>query len=290
MVAMTNFLYTLLIGRSAGLSPAETTRPALLSSLVPNPGMGLALGAVMVRQAAAGQPSDGAGGPSGVPSGPVRQVQVPDLRRARLRDAIADLQDAGLREGAVRETEADVARGAVAATDPPMFAVVPRGSAVDLYLGAGSAVPDVVGMPVADAERVLARHDLSARVQRIPGEEGTAGIVRSQTPAAGDLPPAAVTVTLQVSMGLTCTVPSLVGLTLPQAIEAVHRVEGGRLRVVNANEWGRNADGVVIRQRPAAGEPVAVDAVIRVDLRELLNGHVPGPGAAARPGGEHPVA
>ncbi len=123
---------------------------------------------------------------------PAPEATVPRVTGLDARDAEAALKDAGF------DCALDGEGGRVARQLPAGGAKMRRGALVMLYLDGGAGqdgaarVPDVTGLPVVEANRLLAAHGFVLRI------EGS-GLAVSQSPAAQEeaLPSTAVTVVFE---------------------------------------------------------------------------------------------
>ena len=110
---------------------------------------------------------------------PAEQVSVPDVEGMDVEDAIHALEEAGL------ESVLDGTGSRVANQLPAPGASMNAGALVMLYVEGAQpndeavAVPDVAGMPVTEANRLLKSYGLELTI------EGS-GLAVSQTPAAGE--------------------------------------------------------------------------------------------------------
>ncbi len=160
-----------------------------------------------------------------------------------------------------------IPRGGVVWQDPSPYSEVGRGVSVDLIISNGApeiAIPDVEGFDAALALRVLAAAGLNAqRVDSVPNAapKGTALATR---PAAGITRGANDTLPLVVSSGPASTsIPDVSNLTLPVAREKLFAAGLNLGRITFERSEGL-PDGMIIRQRPAAGGLAARDG--RVDV------------------------
>lgn len=131
-----------------------------------------------------------------VNSGSVPMATVPSLRDMSLRQARSSLLAEKLTLGAVlRDTIPSPYRNTVTRQDPPPGDSVTVGSAVDIWIssGLGSAVttvPEIVGVPLAEAEAMLR----SARLQFVVFDDPDAGsadpnsVVRVIPPEGSEIP------------------------------------------------------------------------------------------------------
>jgi serine/threonine protein kinase len=104
-----------------------------------------------------------------VSSGPP-EVQVPNVMNMDEGTATANLESAGLKVGeVVRQSSPTVPDGVVMQTDPASSQQVDKGSAVKLILSNGKvSLPDVLGQPLVDAQKLLEASDLTVTTRRDP--------------------------------------------------------------------------------------------------------------------------
>ncbi|MGH3821875.1 MAG: PASTA domain-containing protein, partial [Pseudonocardiaceae bacterium] len=114
---------------------------------------------------------------------------VPDVRGMLQANAIAELRRAGLTAQVRRQFDDQIGGGRAIGTDPKAGTGVDRGSSVILLVSTAPVVPDVVGLPLAQARQILADAGLNSTVR---GQLGGFGIlggfsdrVISQSPRAG---------------------------------------------------------------------------------------------------------
>jgi serine/threonine-protein kinase len=115
-------------------------------------------------------------------------------------------------------------------------------------------VPDVTGLPVADATQRLDQKGLLLAVSgNVPNETVPAGAVVEQTPKADSALAKGGTVTVQVSNGPgDVQVPKVIGLGL-----AIAKANLEKLGLKATPRWvslAETATYVVLNQKPAAGE------------------------------------
>lgn len=160
-----------------------------------------------------------------------------------------------------------IPRGGVVWQDPSPYSEVGRGVSVELIISNGApeiAIPDVEGFDAQLALRVLAAAGLrDPRVDSVANAapKGTALATR---PAAGITRGPTDSLTLVVSSGPASTsIPDVSNLTVPMAREKLFAagLSIGRITVERSEGL---PDGMIIRQRPAAGGLAARDG--RVDV------------------------
>lgn len=122
-------------------------------------------------------------------SGPA-PVAVPDVAQFDAGQAGRVINAAGLKVGSVDSVPSQADPGVVVATRPSAGAGLPPGSTVDIVVSQGPAtirVPNVVGLPLAEARQRLADAGLATgRVTRVD-RAGPPDTVVEQRPAAGGL-------------------------------------------------------------------------------------------------------
>ncbi len=114
---------------------------------------------------------------------------VPDVRGRREADAVAALARAGLTAQVRRQFDGQIAGGRAIGTDPKAGTGAARGTSVILLVSTSPVVPQVVGLSIAEARRVLAAAGLSSTVSQSFGSFGGfdlfgGGRVISQSPGA----------------------------------------------------------------------------------------------------------
>ncbi len=191
----------------------------------------------------------------------VGEVTVPDLRGRPLSEAQAAAADVRLQlVVAGRQYHDRYPRDVVVDQDPPPGQRVREGRWVSVVLSQGAervVVPDVTRRALAEATLLLEQNKLRLGTVREDFDDQTPrGVVVSQDPAPGSEVTRGAGVNVVVSKGPELvTVPGLVGLTLEQARDVLHRV-GLNLERVGYVARGDLAPGVVVEQSPPAGSRV----------------------------------
>lgn len=136
------------------------------------------------------------------------------------------------------------------------------------------AVPDVVGLEVAEARERLTAEGFVVEALRRASDEAPPETVFAQDPAAGTELEEGGTVRISVSVGpATTTVPSVVGLSQD---DATQRLQQAGLEATAARVPSSEPEGVVVAQAPAAGEDVERGSSVRINVSG-------GPGAVTVP-------
>jgi eukaryotic-like serine/threonine-protein kinase len=120
-------------------------------------------------------------------------ITVPDVRGLRQAEAVSALARAGLTVQVQRQFDDQIAGGRAIGTNPKAGTGATRGTSVILLVSTASVVPEVVGLPVAQARQVLADAGLNSTVSQSTSGFGFLGgfsgvfsdQVISQSPAAG---------------------------------------------------------------------------------------------------------
>ena len=154
-------------------------------------------------------------------AGPGALAEVPDTRTLSVADATALLEEAGFQVAPEERHDPEVPVGQVSGTEPEGGLQAQRGSTVRLFASLGPrilAVPDVVGVPEAQAREQLADFAVADGAQGqfsadIPAGSVIAVLDPDGAPVAAEYPERAA-LTLVVSVG---AVPDVVGLPLGDA-------------------------------------------------------------------------
>ena len=209
-----------------------------------------------------------------VSSGPEQseQVAVPDVVGSSRANAIATLRDAGLAVE-VRTRASQQPAGTVVEQSPGAGTQVDAGATVRLVVATRPQptlvrVPNVRGVPVADARAQLRDAGLRSTVTRVPSSR-PAGTVVSQSPRAGASVREASVVRLQVSSGpALVSVPDVVGLDEAAARDELTSA-GFRVTVTEEETTDPNEDGVVTSQSPSGGERAERGTTVTITVARL---------------------
>jgi beta-lactam-binding protein with PASTA domain len=196
-----------------------------------------------------------------VSSGPPKTA-VPNVVGMTAADAAAKLQGTGL-HATTKKAFSPKPAGTVIAEKPPAGSELTRGASVALTVSRGPArvtVPDVTGLPRAQAAQKVRAAGLTPNAVAVPSTE-TAGRVVSQSPGGGSSAASGSIVRLNVAKGSTpggggkakparVTVPNVVGKQQAGAQQTLVRA-GLRSRVTYVTS--QQPRGTVIAQSPRAG-------------------------------------
>jgi beta-lactam-binding protein with PASTA domain len=129
-----------------------------------------------------------------------------------------------------------------------------EGQTVTIFISSGRhAVPDVVGLPLKDAQTQLQAKGFQSDVKRIASSKPK-GIVIDQAPVAGVTAIRGTDVKLSVSSGVKpVIVPRVVGLTQGSAVTTLTRL---KLKPILQNVPSSKPVGIVVAQKPPAGKEV----------------------------------
>ena len=179
--------------------------------------------------------------------GPERYA-VPDVEGVQEERARAMLEDRNLSVASPeRRYSSKVERGAVISTDPKVGTMVKPGTAITLVISDGVqpvAVPDVVELPLEEAEAQLAEAKLRYNVTEKFDDAVPEGVVMRQTPEAPTTAPKNSVVQLVVSKGpREIDVPNVVGQPVASAQPAIEAAGF----VVNINQLP-GGPGLVLEQ------------------------------------------
>ncbi|WNM57295.1 PASTA domain-containing protein [Candidatus Nitrospira allomarina] len=261
------------VGSTQAAAEAAVTKPGLKVGTITNSShASVAAGRVISQTPGAGA-SVAAGSAVNlvVSTGPA-PVTVPNVVGSTQAAAEAAVTKAGLKVGTVtNSSHASVAAGRVISQTPGAGASVAAGSAVNLVVSTGPAVPNVVGLTQAAAQTAITRAGLRlGTVTSTNSQTVSSGRVISQTPQPGSKVAAGSAVNLVVSLG--AAVPNVEGLTQAAAQTAITSA-GLKVGTVTTVNSAIVDIGAVISQTPSAGDNVAPGSA--VDLIVSLGAAVP---------------
>jgi len=195
-------------------------------------------------------------------------VRVPDVRGMDTARAFAVLQDAGLLANLQEDVfDAQVPVGRIARQRPGAGLEVKRGAVVRLYRSQGGEVRrvgDLAGLPLTLAEAELEGEGLRVGRRCTIAGQADAAVVVAQAPPAGALAAPGAAVDLLVNTAPRrnrYVMPDFVGVEEAVASRVV-RALGFRLAALQLVRYPGVAPGLVLRQDPAAGGPVAEAEVV----------------------------
>jgi len=135
-------------------------------------------------------------------------------------------------------------------------------------------VPSVVRLPVDEARGTLEEQGFVVNAVPKPSDEADEGIVFAQKPEAGTQAADGSVVTIDVSSGpATVTVPDVIGVSVE---DATQQLEQAKLVARPSTVPSSQPQGRVVAQSPSAGEKVARDSPVRINVSG-------GPGTATVP-------
>lgn len=204
-------------------------------------------------------------------------VDVPNVTKTLLPDAMKQIEDAGLVVGTIQyRVEEGADEGTVLDQNPKAGAKVARKSKVSLVVAQGKnqiVVPNLENMTLNDAKKAL--HDLGLQVavgDSVFNETIPKGKVADQDPKAGSPVEKGATVTLMPSAGIKrSSVPNVVGMTEAEARVTLENA-GFSVEVEKINS-SKGKLGSVVKQTPAAGAQAREQASVLVTVIAGVNKH-----------------
>jgi len=194
-------------------------------------------------------------------------VAVPSLIGLTRAEAESQLKDAGLVPKVTAETSVTIAADLVISQDPGKDVTVKSGSTVNLVVSSGIdtvELPDVTGLPQAEAEKLLIEKGLLVKITPQESADVASGTVMSQVPAALVQVAVGSVVELVVSKGVgEELVPDVVGQPLAQAQAAI-QAAGFRFANPTQASSATAPNGSVISTDPSGGTSVAANTLIRI--------------------------
>jgi serine/threonine-protein kinase len=191
---------------------------------------------------------------------------VPSLVGLDRTAAARDATDAGLLMKIVERRTSEDPRGLVIEQHPGPGAFLSEGDEITVVVSRGPPpipLPDVAGLPVAEAQAALEQAGFVVAIAREFNEEVAKDIALGTDPIAGTKRRPESTVRLIVSDGpKPVPVPEVAGKTYDEAVAilAAARLGAARKDVFSDTV----AAGVVIGTEPASGQPAARDSVVTI--------------------------
>jgi len=199
---------------------------------------------------------------------------VPAVVRLTEQDAVVLLNEEGF-DARVQRLPDEAPRGIVFAQDPGAGRELEEGRVVTISVSTGPAstdVPNVVGLPVEQAEERLRAADLRANPVDVLSEEPR-GIVVAQSPRAGEQAAPQAVVRINVSQGTgRVEVPDVVGSTASDARQRLSQA-GLESRIVQVPSG--EPEGTVVAQSPTPGSEVARGSTVRLNVSDGSGGQEP---------------
>ncbi len=204
--------------------------------------------------------------------------RVPDVRDLSLSEAQNLLEANGYQLGRVVEvTHEDVLKGMVISQDPPANSTLPLGNQVSLLLSKGGTmvvtppvqilVPDLIGLKLEEARRLLAEMNLSiGQIEEVAMPERNPGIVVDQTPESGQEVAAGQLINLRVVQAIQDLQDLNLRFVLPDARVPI------TVRIVVNDELGER---IVYEEQHQGGETVEISSRTKGKGKVLiyLNGY-----------------
>jgi eukaryotic-like serine/threonine-protein kinase len=183
------------------------------------------------------------------------KTSVPDVTGMNYGDAVQALNDANL-NASKNEVFSPKPVGQVVDQDPAAGENVVEGTEVVLDVSKGAKqveVPNVVGMPEADARATLDQAGFEVTSTSAPSDTTPEGNVSDQNPDGGTQAAKGSTVSITVSSGpSTTTVPDEVGQDKQVAMDDL-KANGFKVHATNVACADPNQDNIVQDQDPAGG-------------------------------------
>ncbi|WP_198533894.1 Stk1 family PASTA domain-containing Ser/Thr kinase [Streptomyces odonnellii] len=187
-------------------------------------------------------------------------TRVPSLLGQTEQEAKRRLADAGLEARVTKDFSETFDRGTVMRSDPAPLARIRGDGPVTLVVSRGPEtvrVPDLTGMPLAQARRALTKAGLAAGVVSREFDEQTAqGSVLSSAPEAGTSVRPDSGVALVVSKGSPVDMPDVTGESVDDATAELEEA-GLRVRIAAVRVNSPEDEGSVARQSAAEGSQLA---------------------------------
>jgi beta-lactam-binding protein with PASTA domain len=191
------------------------------------------------------------------------KATVPNVIGLRSEAAAARIHDKGL-DVTPRTGASDRPPNVVFAEKPGPGTQLDKGQTVTMFISSGrKSVPDVSGLPLAQAQTQLTNAGFKVAVKRVASSRPK-GVVIGQEPVAGVTAVAGTTVTLNVSSGAKpVVVPRVVGKSQGAAVASLTKL---KLKPVLKNVPSAQPSGTVVGQKPPAGKEVDSGAKVTLNV------------------------
>ncbi|MEI6157954.1 MAG: PASTA domain-containing protein [Atribacterota bacterium] len=213
-----------------------------------------------------------------LPTSLVGQSKIPDVRNMTQDEAIFLLEENGFQVGRVAEvTHEEVPLGFVISQDPPVNSTVVPGTPVNLLVSKGKSeaeatpalatVPDLVGLKIDEARRLLAQTNLGVgSIEEVSNPDQNPGIILEQNPAPGQPVTAGQQVSLKVSKAVEDLQDLHLKFGLPDARVPI------TVKIVVKDDLGER---VIYEQQHQGGEAVEISSKTKGKGKVLiyLNGY-----------------
>jgi serine/threonine-protein kinase len=192
---------------------------------------------------------------------------LPDLSGLTQEQARAQLEGLGLTLGAIEQDNSPLqTKDKVTKTDPAANTSVPAGSTVKLFVSTGNVVvPNLVGMPREEAEKMLADLNLTVTTEEVETNTAEANRVVSQSRPADDLVQQRSSIRLEVAIAPTALlIPD--GLAGQPFNSVKATLEGLGLRVERRDVDSEQPKDQVLKTDPTRGDEVEPGSLVIVDV------------------------
>jgi len=206
-----------------------------------------------------------------VSSGP-GEVSVPNLLTLTEDQAEDALEEVGLELGRVRRQSSDSEEGTVIAQNPESGERVDEGDPVSIVVSTGVAVvevPDVIGLPEAEAVGAIEGEGLTAEVVTEPSDEVEEGIVITQEPGGGTELEEGDVVQILVSEGPEFEMPDVTGDNADEAEAFLEDELGLDVTQEGTPDPCPQPPDTVCSQDPEAGAPVQPGDEVTLFVQEV---------------------
>jgi eukaryotic-like serine/threonine-protein kinase len=215
------------------------------------------------------------------------KVEVPAVTGLTQKAAEAALKAKGLDPVVSFENSLDVSEGLVISQKPDGKSTVSSGAQVNIVISQGevkSVVPNLVGLPVAQAKSAIKNARLALGKVTPQNSDRPNGEVLTSNPPAGKALSPGTKVDLTVSNGVPkVEVPNVVGMPYATAYATLTQA-GFQVPQAGQQISDKVPDGYVLSQSPAAGQKIPQGGIVSIIVAKAPEPGQPGPGGPTAPG------
>ena len=203
----------------------------------------------------------------------VREVPVPDLRNRTVAEATATLVEEGLLLNVddIARLDPKIPAGRIALQEPAPGTITRRQRSIRVWLSQGpriTIIPSLTGETERAAHLRLQQDGLSiSSVSEVRSADFPSGTIIAQEPAGSARGTEVALLVNRGEQGHRYVMPDVIGVSGSRAVDLL-RTRGFRVTVVGELPYPGVPPGIVLRQFPSAGFPIAAGDPISLEVSQ----------------------